>query len=1499
MANTKRHFISGKMNKSVDERLVPNGEYIDALNVRLGSTEASEIGSVENSKGNTQLTTLEFGGTALSINARCIGAFEDGTRETIYWFIHDRSFTGINPAGATLDLIVSLNIKEDILTYHVISTSVLSFNPTFLITGIDMVEDFLFFTDDYNAPRFIDINKNYAEPSGGVDQFTAEELLVIKKPPLTAPTFTLSDTGGDENYVKDRFLCFAYRYRYENNQYSATSPFSKPAFASGPFDYSDASQLNEGMQNINNEINVTYNSGGPLVKGIDLIFKESESNIIKVARKFDKTDEGFADNTDYTFVFNSNQIFTVLPDSELLRLFDNVPRFAQAQTVMGNRLVYGNYVEGYNLRDKNNNALRLDFDADLISESVSIVPLSAVASSHNFTFDGTVAADSVLSINLQAIELTRGSEISISFTLVHSSFSNSASPTTVPTVPSVSTPVSFTYQLQQDFTSVNDLATNQDFIDKVGTALPGGTILPVYDPTNPTSCSGTTFTDSYNCNITNVLDAALATTWTKYVSGRTSAITPPGTQNNGEGILIGTSVGSNIITFTVLAMRRVTDIANPNAAPPATYSAYEYFNISSPNAVFKSSSSSLSLHSNRNYEVGIIYMDDFGRASTALVSEFNSVYTPCGISHLKNRIQVTIPTYQLAPSFATRYKFCIKPDLEGYQTIYADEFYLDVAGEYAYIKLEGENAQKVEEAARLIVKRDSEGFVSNCRSVKVLEKKAQGSGFITTSTGATPPAGVYMKVMPIDFSIDPTLFSIFPTVTPTLYTVEGGDFGGPDSIPTNVYHGYGGGTGNASGVPPLTGPFGVDIDIPVGSTVEMFMQITRNGNFNVGGGATAPVQTINATFLLLFDNITSSYTSVIDWFTANNIDTIINANILNQGEAVISQFNYVGVVTSTANNYSLDSQPVGSFVWFLDTSGGATNGEIRFVFKGAESFGVPLGNESGKSYVSSYIRIVRNTNFLTFETEPSDALPDVWYESSESYAIDQATGFHTGNVRNQSAVNTGIVNTDFGNCYSFGNGVESYRVRDSLKGKEFGMGERVFSTSAEDYKEADRFAALTYSGVFNTETNVNKLNEFNLGILNFKNLEESFGPIQIISGRETDILTLQEDKISYVLTGKNLLSDAAAGSAITSVPEVLGTQIARVEQYGISSNPESFVQYGYDKFFTDAKRGALIQLRGSGQNEQLTVLSELGMRSWFRDLFLGSFDTQKLGAFDPYMNEFILSSNDEKLPTEPVVVSCGVQRRLTVTAASPVSFTVNVGDTVGTCEISYNIISFANAGSITIAEDYTGTSTNVNTTGAGTFNFTKNSVADEDVVITLTPVGSGGPGSKQTVVLDITVGCPQAQQITLIEVCISRDAQVGDTIHNQYQWAEGSTFVSPLHSKRVRLALGDGDAATEEVSDYTVITAPQGGGIIPNNGAVLSIISNKRSSDSFVFGGGNRLMFLRSSLLYNNTPTDIRLLLAAATSLPLTGATPLVTGTATLPAVGTDQYMYIIYDYFT
>jgi len=364
MADFTRNFIAGRMNKIVDQRLLPEGEYVDAMNIRMGSTENSEVGVITNTNGNSWLTKLAYtDGTPLSVNAKCIGAIQDSARETIYWFVHDPAFTttvlGPNPTDK-LDLVVSYNVLTNITTYHVISiddgdgvNTTLNFNPSYLITGVNIIDDLLFWTDDYNAPRFINIKRNYPNPVANIDALNAESILVIKKPPLEAPMVQPITTSGQETYLETRFICFAYRYRYIDGEYSATSQWSAPAFIPNQFSFSSSSVLNEGMTNFCNAAIVNYNSGGPLVVGIDLLFKQSENNIIKIIQRIDKADAGLADNNVYQFTFNNSKIFTILSEAEILRLYDNVPRFAKAQTIMGNRLMYGNYVEGYNLIDKN------------------------------------------------------------------------------------------------------------------------------------------------------------------------------------------------------------------------------------------------------------------------------------------------------------------------------------------------------------------------------------------------------------------------------------------------------------------------------------------------------------------------------------------------------------------------------------------------------------------------------------------------------------------------------------------------------------------------------------------------------------------------------------------------------------------------------------------------------------------------------------------------------------------------------------------------------------------------------------------------------------------------------------------------------------------------------------------------------------------------------------------------------------------------------------------
>jgi hypothetical protein len=546
------------------------------------------------------------------------------------------------------------------------------------------------------------------------------------------------------------------------------------------------------------------------------------------------------------------------------------------------------------------------------------------------------------------------------------------------------------------------------------------------------------------------------------------------------------------------------------------------------------------------------------------------------------------------------------------------------------------------------------------------------------------------------------------------------------------------------------------------------------------------------------------------------------------------------------------------------------------------------------------IVVDRSDGTIVFETIPTEALPDVWYENDLSFSID-ANGQHTGNVQNQQIAfqnTTGttpkdaIIDTGFYDCIAFGNGVESYKIRDSINGKALTYGNRVTTTSAQIFREADRFADLTYSGIFNDESNVNRLNEFNLGLLNFKPLEDSYGPIEKLDGRRTDVLVLQEDKISYVLVGKDLLSDASGGGALTSVPQVLGTQIARAEAYGISNNPESYASYGADKFFTDSKRGAVIQLRGSSaQNDQLKVISQFGMRGWFRDFFINTIGNQKLGGFDPYMNEFVLASNGQSSSEFTSCLACGVSENVTVNPGRQTIYCVNVGQEIGSVVIDYiipnaledNIITEVNtpAGSLQVMETEAGvspitteeTNTGVGYTITAYYNgvqystglvfisgkliISKNIVDVSQVTIEVTTSSTVADS------IQITTECPVENLITLYNIAITSNSEAGEFVHNQYTWTDGS-FTSPLHSNLVSFTTS---ANNPIVSQYQIVTGSLGAGVIPNEGAIVSIISNKIGSDNFVFNStSNKFQYLRSSTVYANNATDILALISAAST---------------------------------
>jgi len=543
------------------------------------------------------------------------------------------------------------------------------------------------------------------------------------------------------------------------------------------------------------------------------------------------------------------------------------------------------------------------------------------------------------------------------------------------------------------------------------------------------------------------------------------------------------------------------------------------------------------------------------------------------------------------------------------------------------------------------------------------------------------------------------------------------------------------------------------------------------------------------------------------------------------------------------------------------------------------------------SSVEVNITVFRSDKTIIFETLPSDSLPDVFFENEMSFAI--VNGNHQGNIQNQDIALgiPAIIDTKFFNCFAFGNGAESYKIRDSIVGNSFNFGNRVTSVSAQDYKAADRFADITYSGVYSAESNVNKLNEFNLGLLNYKVCEPSFGGIYLLDGRETDVLVLQEDKISYVLASKNLISDSSGGGVIASVPEVLGTQIARTEKYGISFNPESYVQWGYDRFFTDVKRGAVIQLRGdSYAQDQLKVISEMNMRTWFRDEFNTSFNTQKLGGFDPYMNEYVLSSNELELPYNPECLECGISQTFTLTTLAEevksTSYCVDLGPVVGLTDINYSITSISTGGEFEIVVEYDG---NTETTGfvseGGVLTFDKNNVSVETANITINYTGD--------IVLNILADCCNAASLTIVQIVLTNDYESGDTIHTEYRYVDGA-FVSPLQSSLVTFVSGTDSPL---VSRYNVTTNFVGTGAFPPAGSTVSLISNQFATDTFVFNPAeDEFKYYTSDTLYGNNSANLNTLLGLATT-----ATPNQGGGAynyaefTVPTL--QDYLYLIWDF--
>lgn len=341
----KRVFASG-MDLDSDDRLVPQGFYRESLNVRAGSSNDSDVGALENVVGN-ELVSLNFGGGTV------IGSHRSEERNSIIYFVYDP--TPLNGSHAIIEY------YDDDTSKVVLKNTILNFSPDYLITGINDINGLLYWTDDYNPPRKINIDKAIlhtqsqgTDPNGYSQLLSNGNLLereqfinAIKAQPIQRPSFYFStDSSRDHNYVrKGYYFKFKYRYVYDDDEKSAWSSISDLSYTD--YDILQSSTVNSpesyGEVYLYNCIVINLLNGHETVKRIEVAASESESDFFLIADI-----ERVSGLNVQSVMFYNDEVYPLIEVNDSIKPYDDVPRLAKAQELIdGNKIVYGNYLSGY------------------------------------------------------------------------------------------------------------------------------------------------------------------------------------------------------------------------------------------------------------------------------------------------------------------------------------------------------------------------------------------------------------------------------------------------------------------------------------------------------------------------------------------------------------------------------------------------------------------------------------------------------------------------------------------------------------------------------------------------------------------------------------------------------------------------------------------------------------------------------------------------------------------------------------------------------------------------------------------------------------------------------------------------------------------------------------------------------------------------------------------------------------------------------------------------
>jgi hypothetical protein len=1061
------------MNKDIELRLLPKNFYLDAKNVRITSSDAGNSRSVKFALGNTVKSSVAFEGTG----ATCIGSCVDSFRNLVYWAV----------ATSTHSYILEYNVgTEGVRTIvdDINSTGVFNFTTDMyvemrVLNDNDNGKNYLIITDGVNEPKYFEIDTVQAM---AVDSYVDLDVELIKRPPTSAPTLVLGAAASSN--METKFLSFAYRYKYQNGEYSALSPFSEFAFEpSNSFEYNYKDGTNTGMFNSKSSVAITMNTGASQVTDLQLIVKESGSNTAYIVETYNKSDEGWGDNTTQSVDFNNSRIYQALDANQLSRVFDNVPRNAYTLELIGNRLVFGNYTEGYDIE-----YLGTPIDIDL---SLSYISTAGTAGNWH-----------------KQVKTNRDYEIAIAY------IDGKGRMTTPLTSDGNTTyiPYSVANQKNQLQVTINrnqrppDWATGYRFFIKQSKID--------YDVIAP---------------ITFYRDGVYA--WVKLEGSDVQKVA------EGDFLFVKSDTSglkSTTIRTKVLEIK-VQEENFLEGTPPDPYQVLQ--------------------------EAGTymrLQVDDY-----ALSEEAVTVYEYTSYSFRSKSTNNNMNNGSATNNSEQWFDGAGLDDL----TVNLASFTGGASSDHDY-RIEVEitasgSPDTYQYTVWNITDNDTADAAVTGQSVSTSLTTLTGTDGVRISFGATTGHTVG----------DKWLINVRSTNRPDLW--NNNPSGSVSAIGRCAI------VSMKSKTPP-------DEGIKAGAVITLTYDDTASDS-----GVDNQAGFVNMSF-----SSSKDYPNLEEWFWGeliyNNADF---QSVMKNGDFNNWMFRR-GTISSNLENMTVtdnvNDELILNFLSVANYTGGA---RIR---------------------IDGELTVTEFDNNIILETIPVDTSTDIFYELPYTYTVSGGVHLGKGGDTSQSfGVTDAVITLDYFNSFGGYNGFESYKIGDTFNENTMVLDTKPL-VPIDNYQEITRIASMTYSDTYESTTQFNALNEFNLAEVNYKDMDIRYGAIRKLHARDTDLVVFQHDKTHRVLFQKSVLFNADGSGNVSQNLNVLGQEVAYAGEYGIGEHPESFAFFGNRIYHLDKDRGALMRLSVDGYTE----ISQQGFYDYFRSL---PDQTNFVGGYDLYNDEYLLN----------------------------------------------------------------------------------------------------------------------------------------------------------------------------------------------------------------------------------------------------------------------------------